>query len=86
MARRRIGVVASPGDRQPGRLAPRAAAGDGVRCRSVEVVTDELEASRLALDLANPGGLVVLCADRVEAIVDELQPRARRSSAAGAGA
>jgi cyanophycin synthetase len=64
----------------------RASATGGARCRSLEVVLDELEASRLALDRANPGDLVVLCADRVESIVDELQSRIRPSGAAGAGA
>jgi cyanophycin synthetase len=49
------------------------------------VVLDELEASRLALDRANPGDLVVLCADRVDAIVDELQARSRASSPAAGG-
>jgi cyanophycin synthetase len=113
IARRRIGVVASPGDRrdkdirelgevaaqhfdallvredrnlrgrQPGEIAELLAAGArdavarGARCRSLEVVLDELEATKLALDRANPGDLVVLCADQVEAIVDELQSRSR---------
>ena len=113
MARRRTGVIASPGDRrdkdirelgevaaqhfdalivredrnlrgrEPGEVAElvaagaRAAASDGARCRSLEVVLDELEASRLALERANPGDLVVLCADQVERIVDELQALAR---------
>jgi cyanophycin synthetase len=122
MARRRTGVIASPGDRrdkdirelgevaarhfdalivredrnlrgrEPGEVAElvaagaRASAGDGARCRSLDVVLDELEASRLALDRANPGDLVVLCADRVESIVDELQSRVRPSGPAGAGA
>jgi cyanophycin synthetase len=78
--------------RRPGEVAEliaagaRAAAGDGARCRSLEVVPDELEASRLALDRANPGDLVVLCADRVDSIVDELQSRTRPSSPAGGGA
>jgi cyanophycin synthetase len=122
MARRRTGVIASPGDRrdkdirelgevaarhfdalivredrnlrgrEPGEVAElvaagaRAGAADGGRCRSLELVLDELEASRLALDRANPGDLVVLCADQVESIVDELQSRTRASGAAGAGA
>jgi cyanophycin synthetase len=77
--------------RQPGEVAElvaagaRAATGDGARCRSLEVVLDEMEASRLALDRANPGDLVVLCADRVDSIVDELQARSRASAAAGGG-
>jgi cyanophycin synthetase len=115
MARRRTGVIASPGDRrdkdirelgevaarhfdalivredrnlrgrEPGEVAElvaagaRAAAADGARCRSLDVVLDELAASRLALERANPGDLVVLCADQVESIVDELQARARTS-------
>ena len=111
MAHRRIGVVASPGDRRDrdirelgeaaaayfdvllvredvslrgrerGATAELRAAGagaavrQGARCRTVEVVPDELEAARLALDRANPGDLVVVCADRAEAVVHELQTR-----------
>ncbi|HEX6677894.1 MAG TPA: Mur ligase family protein, partial [Actinomycetes bacterium] len=111
VAHRRIGVVASPGDRRDrdirelgeaaasyfdvllvredasrrgrdrGATAELLAAGAGAavrrgaRCRTVEVVPDELEAARLALDRANPGDLVVICADRVEAVVHELQTR-----------
>ena len=114
MARRRTGVLASPGDRrdmdirelgevaarhfdalivredrnlrgrQPGETAElladgvRAAVARGARCRSLDVVPDEMEAAKLALDRANPGDLVVLCADRVDEIVDELQSRGRR--------
>jgi cyanophycin synthetase len=119
IAHRRVGVIASPGDRrdrdvrelgevaaahfdslivredrslrgrQPGETAKllaagvRAAAAAGARCRSLDVVLDELEAARLALDRANPGDLVVLCADRVDEIVDELQARIRARSTAG---
>jgi cyanophycin synthetase len=54
-----------------------AAAGRGARCRVLEVVPDELGATRFALDLANAGDLVVICADRVDAIVEELQARGR---------
>ena len=39
------------------------------------MLPDELDAARLALDRANPGDLVVVCADRVEAVVHELQTR-----------
>ncbi|HET9560449.1 MAG TPA: cyanophycin synthetase, partial [Actinomycetota bacterium] len=78
--------------REPGEVAELVAAGarrsaaGGGRCRSLDVVPDELEASRLALDRANPGDLVVLCADQVERIVEELQARARPSGPAGGGA
>jgi cyanophycin synthetase len=47
--------------RRPGEVAElvaagaRASAGDGARCRSLEVVLDELEASRLALGPGQPG-------------------------------
>jgi cyanophycin synthetase len=111
VAHRRVGVVASPGDRRDrdirelgaaaaahfdvlivredvslrgrerGATAELLAAGaaaamrQGARCRTVEVVLDELEAARLALDRANPGDLVVVCADRAETVVHELQTR-----------
>jgi cyanophycin synthetase len=81
----------NPRGRRPGEVAELLAAGaraaaDGARCRSLEVVLDELAACKLALDRANPGDLVVLCADQVEGIVDELQSRTRPSAAAGGGA
>ena len=47
---------------------------------------EELASTRHAVARSNPGDLVVLCADRVEAIVDELQSRIRPSGAAGAPA
>jgi cyanophycin synthetase len=74
----------NPRGRERGAAAELVAAGanaamrKGARCRRVEVLTDELDAARLALDRANPGDLVVLCADRVEAVVHELQARKAR--------
>jgi cyanophycin synthetase len=71
----------NPRGRHRGEAAELVAAGadgamrKGARCRTVEVLPDELDAARLALDRANPGALVVLCADRVEAVVHELQTR-----------
>ena len=74
----------NPRGRERGAAAEMVAAGanaairKGARCRTVEVLPDELDAARLALDRANPGDLVVLCADRVEAVAHELQTRGAR--------
>jgi hypothetical protein len=69
----------------PSDAAPRGAgvlmaiggAEDRLGDRTILSHFDELEATKLALDRANPGDLVVLCADQVDAIVDELQSRVR---------
>jgi cyanophycin synthetase len=74
----------NPRGRERGVAAELVAAGagaamrKGARCRTVEVLPDELDATRLALDRANPRDLVVVCADRVEAVVHELQTRKAR--------
>ena len=117
MRHRRIGVVATAGDRRdedmrelgavaarhfdilvvredkrlrgrtPGEGASlveegaRAAMEAGGRCRVVEQVRDEIEASRHALDLAGPGDLVVLCADSHTAVWSEIQERSHRAQA-----
>jgi cyanophycin synthetase len=107
---RRIGVIATAGDRRdsdlhelgevaaeffdaiivredanlrrraPGETAARieegvraAMARGGVRCREVEQVLDEIEASCAAVSRANPGDLVVLCADQTTRVWTELQ-------------
>ena len=59
----------------------RAAMEAGGRCRVVEQVRDEIEASRHALDLAGPGDLVVLCADSHTAVWSEIQERSHRAQA-----
>jgi cyanophycin synthetase len=46
---------------------------DGGRVRQVDIVLDEIAATRAAVSLANPGDLVVLCVDRARAVWDELQ-------------
>ena len=38
--------------------------GEGVRCKQVEIVLDELEATRHALAWSNPGDLIVICVDQ----------------------
>ena len=43
----------------------RAGMANGGRCRAVDTVLDELDATREALQRAIPGDLVVVCADRV---------------------
>ena len=75
--------------REPGEVAELVAAGarrstaGGGRCRNLDVVPGRAGGVRLALDQANPGDLVVLCADQVERIVEELQSRTRASGPAG---
>jgi cyanophycin synthetase len=108
---RRIGVIATAGDRRDrdirelGRVAasyfdriviredqnPRgrergataaliqegveAAVRDGARCQKIEVVLDELDATRRALDQGRRGDLVVLCVDHANLAWKELQHR-----------
>ncbi len=108
---RRIGVIATAGDRRDrdirelGRVAasyfdriviredqnPRgrergataaliqegveAAMADGARCQKIEVVLDELDATKRALDQGRKGDLVVLCVDHANLAWKELQHR-----------
>jgi len=58
----------------------REAMAGGARCGHVEVVLDEMEAARKALDRSRPGDLVVLCVDYATDVYKELE--ARRSLAA----
>jgi cyanophycin synthetase len=126
---RRIGVIATAGDRRDrdirelGRVAaayfdrvviredqnPRgrqrgataaliqegveAGMAEGARCKKIETVLDELEATRHALDLGRRGDLVVLCVDHANLAWKELQHRlhgtetdASTDAAAGNGA
>ncbi|HEX8581802.1 MAG TPA: cyanophycin synthetase, partial [Acidimicrobiales bacterium] len=73
----------APGE-TPGIIAEgvRAAMGEGARCRLVQIVPDEIEATRCALDRANPGDLVVVCVDQAAAVWEELQDRAAASPGA----
>ena len=48
---------------------------DGVRAGSVDVVLDEMEAVRRALDRSRPGDLVVLCVDYATEVYQELERR-----------
>ena len=65
--------------RQPGETAAlivegaRAAQAEGARVKVIEVVLDEIEATKAGVARANPGDLVVLCVDRARAVWDTLQ-------------
>jgi cyanophycin synthetase len=52
----------------------------GARCGHVEVVLEEMEATRKALDRSRPGDLVVLCVDYATEVYKEIE--SRRSLAA----
>ncbi len=47
----------------------------GARAGSVEIVLDEMEAARRALDRSRPGDLVVLCVDYATEVYTELESR-----------
>ena len=51
----------------------REAQREGARVKDIDVVLDEIEATRAAVTRANPGDLVVLCVDRARAVWEELQ-------------
>jgi cyanophycin synthetase len=76
--------------RKPGEAAEliaqgvRAAQADGGRVRALDIVLDEIESTRVAVSLANPGDLVVLCVDRARAVWDELETIGRVAQAGGA--
>jgi cyanophycin synthetase len=53
----------------------------GTRCREVDIVLDEIEATTVALDRANPGDLVVVCVDQTTAVWETLQARTSRAQA-----
>jgi cyanophycin synthetase len=48
---------------------------DGARAGNVEIVVDEMEAARRALDRSRPGDLVVLCVDYATEVFKELEKR-----------
>jgi cyanophycin synthetase len=73
--------------RKPGATAALVAEGaktamkEGARCRQVEVVLDELEATRHVLARTNPGDLVVMCVDQHALVVAELEERTKHAQA-----
>ncbi len=69
----------NPRGRARGRVAElvaegvRGAMGDGVRCKQLEIVLDELEATRHAITVSNPGDLIVICVDQTAAVMSVLE-------------
>ncbi|GGB34331.1 cyanophycin synthetase [Flexivirga endophytica] len=59
----------------------REAMADGARCRQVLTVLDELDATRHAVHLANPGDLVMLCADQHSTVLAELESFTHQANA-----
>ncbi|MGH3508149.1 MAG: cyanophycin synthetase, partial [Nocardioidaceae bacterium] len=57
---------------------------EGARCKQVEVVLDEIDATRHAMSRANKGDLVVLCVDKHPVVLAELESWSNRAEA-GAG-
>jgi cyanophycin synthetase len=65
----------------------RAGMAEGKRTRQVEIVTDELEATRRALDMGSEGDVIVVCVDHANDVWKELQRRQHgRASDQSAGA
>ncbi|HET6380460.1 MAG TPA: cyanophycin synthetase [candidate division Zixibacteria bacterium] len=60
----------------------RAAMHSGARCQSLEIVLDELEATRRALDMGRAGDVVALCVDHANEVWKELQRRRHGDGAA----
>ncbi len=52
---------------------------DGVHCRQVELVLDEVAAVRHIMARANPGDIVVLCVDNHAAVMSELESMTRQA-------
>jgi cyanophycin synthetase len=54
-----------------------SATAEGARCRSVDTVLAEMDSVHAALELANPGDIVVICVDKHAVVIDELERLAR---------
>ncbi len=55
--------------------------GEGARCKQVEIVLDEIDATKHAMSRANRGDLVVICVDKHAAVVAELESWSHRAQA-----
>src|SRR5689334_3798419 len=74
--------------RRPGESAQLVAEGakaeigkEGVRCRQVETVLNEVEAVRHCMARANPGDIVVLCVDQHAEVLGELEQMTQHAQA-----
>ena len=54
---------------------------EGVRCRQVEIVLNEVEAVRHCMARANPGDVVVLCVDQHAEVLGELEQMTKHAQA-----
>jgi cyanophycin synthetase len=57
----------------------------GARCQSMEIVLDEMDATRHALDIGAAGDVVVVCVDHASDVWQELQRRHHGAATASAG-
>ena len=67
----------------------RTAMDDGARCKQVEVIVEEIDAVRHAMSRANYGDLVILCVDKHQAVMAELEewsPHAQAGASPGGDA
>jgi cyanophycin synthetase len=82
-----------PRGREPGETAALVEAGvreaineGNARAGTVEIVLDEMEAARKALDRARPGDVVVLCVDYATEVYKELEKRRGTATPSALGA
>ena len=57
----------------------------GVRCRTVDTVLEEIDSVRAAMAWANPGDIVVICADKHAAVLAELESMSKVAQAGAHG-
>ncbi|WP_375422930.1 cyanophycin synthetase [uncultured Friedmanniella sp.] len=57
----------------------RTAMAEGARCRQLETVLDEIDATRHAIARSNSGDLIIICVDRHAAVMAELESYGRQA-------
>jgi cyanophycin synthetase len=63
----------------------RTAVDAGARCRQLETVLDEIEATRHAIARSNPGDLIVICVDQHAVVMAELESYGRQAQPGARG-